>query len=399
MSKVTNNYMDFVLFDDRSWGTLRPLTLTRPVGESRVGILTIREKWERRLAASASWLTQEHLREKYPLKKSEWWINGSICPDDTLAWAVSRLRRGELLEGEGVVIAFRVDKKQIPAGGEWDLSLFSSIPYVDGYTRIEYPYHIFGYNHRELLLDFDLLTRGRESQKCNESVRVHGTHPLFVEEGAVVESAVINTNKGPVYIGRGAEVMEGVVIRGPLALCDHAVLKVGAKVYGATTIGPYCKCGGELNNVVLMGYSNKAHDGFLGNSVLGEWCNIGAGTNVSNLKNNYAEVKLWDYESSHFRKTGLQFCGLIMGDHSKMGIGMTINTGTVVGIGANLYGTDFPRNFIPSFTWGSSAGFTRHKWTQFEETARLVMRRREKVFDEKEQRLLEYLYQDTVEVK
>ena len=378
---------------------MRPLTLTRPVGESRVGILTIREKWERRLAASASWLTQEHLREKYPLKESEWWINGSICPDDALSLAVSRLRRGELLAGKGVVIAFRVDKKQIPSGGEWDFSLFSSIPYVEEYTRIEYPYHIFEYNHRELLLDFDLLTRGRESQKCNESVRVHGTHPLFVEEGAVVESAVINTNRGPVYIGRGAEVMEGVVIRGPLALCDHAVLKVGAKVYGATTIGPCCKCGGELNNVVLMGYSNKAHDGFLGNSVLGEWCNIGAGTNVSNLKNNYAEVKLWDYESNHFRKTGLQFCGLIMGDHSKMGIGMTINTGTVVGVGTNLYGADFPRNFIPSFTWGSSAGFTRHKWTQFEETARLAMGRRERVFDGKEQRLLEYLYQNAVEVK
>jgi UDP-N-acetylglucosamine diphosphorylase/glucosamine-1-phosphate N-acetyltransferase len=224
-------------------------------------------------------------------------------------------------------------------------------------------------------------------------VTVYGKHPVFVEKGAVVESAVINTDEGPVYIGRAARVMGGVMIRGPLAMCEHSVLKMGAKVYGATTLGPHCKCGGELNNVVFAGFSSKAHDGFLGNSVLGEWCNIGAGTSVSNLKNSYAEVKLWDYQTRHFRKTGLQFCGLIMGDHSKMGINMMINTGTVVGVGALLYGADFPRNYIPSFSWGGAAGFTKHRISPFLETARLVMDRRNRKLDESEQRILTYLYE------
>ena len=230
-------------------------------------------------------------------------------------------------------------------------------------------------------------------------MRVHGKYPVFLEEGAVVRYATINTDGGPVYIGKDAEIMEGVLIRGPLAMCEHSVLNMGAKVYGATTLGPYCKCGGELNNVVFIGYSNKAHDGFLGNSVVGEWCNLGADTNNSNLKNTYVEVKLWDYETRHFRKTGLQFCGLIMGDHSKMGINTMINTGTVVGVGANIFGSDFPRNFIPSFSWGGASGFVEHQMRQFVVTAEAVMKRRGKIFDEVEKRIIDRVFEDTREFR
>lgn len=386
--------MEIVLFDDCCWGRLRPLTLTRPACELRVGILTIREKWEKRLNMPASFFTREYLRKKYSLNNAEdqLWINGAICPDRDLCEQLMGLNPGKGFKKGNVFLAFRSGAKEVTGIDETLAGYIDFREYEADLTHISYPYHIFEFNHKELLADFYLLTKGRESQPLNESVRVYGTHPVFVEPGAVVESAIINTNEGPVYIGHHAEVMEGVVIRGPLALCEHAVLKVGAKAYGATTLGPYCKCGGELRNVVLIGCSNKAHDGYLGNSVIGEWCNIGAGTSVSNLKNNYAEVKLWDYDIGRFRKTGLQFCGLIMGDHSKMGINMMINTGTVVGLGANLYGADFPRNYIPSFTWGSSAGYMHHQWGQFMETAHMVMKRRGKLMDETEQEILQYLY-------
>ncbi|KIO42950.1 MULTISPECIES: GlmU family protein [Sanguibacteroides] len=394
--------MNTILFDDKSWSTLRPLTLTRPVSEIRVGILTLREKWERRLNNSVSYLTSDYLQEKYPLRTEDdnLWINASVCANADLVAAVRRLESNDLLLGEqGVVIAVRGGKQVADRLRKEEFAAFRSLEYSGECTRIIYPYHVFAYNAGELLLDFDLLTKGRKSAILEDSVRVHGKYPVFLEEGAVVRYATINTDGGPVYIGKEAEIMEGVLIRGPLAMCEHAVLNMGAKVYGATTLGPYCKCGGELNNVVFIGYSNKAHDGFLGNSVIGEWCNLGADTNNSNLKNTYVEVKLWDYDTRHFRKTGLQFCGLIMGDHSKMGINTMINTGTVVGVGANIFGSDFPRNFIPSFSWGGASGFVEHQMRQFTVTAEAVMKRRGKVFDDVEKRIIDRVFEDTREFR
>jgi UDP-N-acetylglucosamine diphosphorylase/glucosamine-1-phosphate N-acetyltransferase len=382
-----------ILFDDTSWKTLRPLTLTRPVADLRVGILTLGEKWERRLGEGASHGTRPCLREKFPALPgpSRLWINGSVCPTDDLCREVTRLQAGELLHAGEAVIAFRERAGETVEA--WPPEGYARRTYGQEITKIEYPYQVFEHNGQELSRDFALLTAGRTSAPLDGSVRVSGRFPLFAEEGAVAHDCVINTDEGPVYLGRGAEVMEGTLIRGPLALCDYAVLKMGTRVYGATTVGPYCKCGGEVENVVLSRYSSKAHDGFLGHSVIGQWCNIGAGTSVSNLKNSYDEVKLWDYASKRFRPTGLQFCGLIMGDHSKLGINMMINTGTVVGVSANLHGSGFPRNFVPSFAWGGASGFVDQRLSSFMEIASTVMARRDKLFNEAEQRLMTYLHE------
>lgn len=389
-------HMKIILFDDKSWGTLRPLTFTRPISELRVGILTIREKWEKRFGDKVAYLTKDYLQEKFPLSVEDdnLLINASVCPNDELLWKIKSLQAGEMLLQGDCLIAWRSSQREVATFDPMTLPEGVRKEYTGIFTRVVYPYHLFSLNAQELEIDFRLLTESRESAPLNPCVQVYGKHPVFVEEGAVVRCAVINTEGGPVYIGKDAEIMEGVLIRGPFAMCEHAVLTMGAKVYGATTLGPYCKCGGEVNNVVMIAYSNKAHDGFLGNSVLGEWCNIGAGTNNSNLKNTYVEVKLWDYETKHFRKTGLQFCGLIMGDHAKLGISTMINTGTVIGVGTNIFGADFPRNFVPSFSWGGASGFTEHKMTQFAATAEAVMKRRNKTFDDVERRIIEHVFSD-----
>lgn len=389
-------HMKIILFDDKSWGTLRPLTFTRPISELRVGILTIREKWEKRFGDKVAYLTKDYLQEKFPLSVEDdnLLINASACPNDELLWKIKSLQAGEMLLQGDCLIAWRSSQREVATFDPMTLPEGVRKEYTGIFTRVVYPYHLFSLNAQELEIDFRLLTESRESAPLNPCVQVYGKHPVFVEEGAVVRCAVINAEGGPVYIGKDAEIMEGVLIRGPFAMCEHAVLTMGAKVYGATTLGPYCKCGGEVNNVVMIAYSNKAHDGFLGNSVLGEWCNIGAGTNNSNLKNTYVEVKLWDYETKHFRKTGLQFCGLIMGDHAKLGISTMINTGTVIGVGTNIFGADFPRNFVPSFSWGGASGFTEHKMTQFAATAEAVMKRRNKTFDDVERRIIEHVFAD-----
>ena len=388
--------MKIILFDDKSWGTLRPLTFTRPISELRVGILTIREKWEKRFGDKVAYLTKDYLQEKFPLSVEDdnLLINSSVCPNDELIQEIKSLQAGEMLLQGDCLIAVRMGKQDVAAFDPVTIPDFTRKEYTGVFTRVVYPYHLFSLNAQELEVDFRLITEGRESTPLNSCVQVYGEHPVFVEEGAVVRCAVINTEGGPVYIGKDAEIMEGVLVRGPLAMCEHSVLTMGAKVYGATTLGPYCKCGGEVNNVVMIGYSNKAHDGFLGNSVLGEWCNIGAGTNNSNLKNTYVEVKLWDYETKHFRRTGLQFCGLIMGDHAKLGISTMINTGTVIGVGTNIFGSDFPRNFVPSFSWGGASGFTEHKMNQFVSTAEAVMKRRNKTFHDVDRRIIEHVFAD-----
>ncbi len=381
--------MNIILFDDqKSRKQLLPLTFTRPVAELRVGILTIREKWEKRLKGIYSWQTEQYLSGKYPTKEGQdnYLINASVCPTDELAEAVQQLNRGSILMQNGKIIACHPDteKLEIPVKNH-------IIEFEGEYIHIEYPWDIFSKNGLELERDYDLLTRGRTSAELSSTNTILGSR-FFAEEGAQAECAVFNTLSGPVYLGKDTVVMEGSVVRGGLALCDHSQLKLSTKIYGPTTIGPYSKVGGEVNNSVILGYSNKGHDGFLGNSVLGEWCNIGADSNNSNLKNNYDEVKLWSYLSQRFEKTGLQFCGLIMGDHSKCGINTMFNTGTVVGVSANIFGSGFPRNFIPSYSWGGASGFTEYKLSKAMDTAGRVMQRRGVELDLKEKNILQHIF-------
>ena len=352
--------MNYVLFDDSTWDNLLPLTFTRPTAEIRVGILTIREKWEKYLTdGPLSYCTRPHLEAKFPKKvgADNVFINGSVIPTAELLAEIEELEPGQALICNDAVCAIRLDKAQAERFDPLKISFKNFTQQISDSHRIERLSDIFQMNGEAIEHDFRIITKGRKSQPLSASNRVIGTGDIFIEHGAVVECAILNTNNGPIYIGKGSEVMEDSAIRGPFALCAGSVVKMGAKIYGPTTVGPHSKVGGELNNVIIIGNSNKAHDGFLGNTVVGEWCNFGADTNCSNLKNDYGEVRQWNYPAGHFVKTGLQFCGLVMGDYSRSAINTMFNTGTVVGVGANIYGSGFPRNFVPSFMWGGSAGF------------------------------------------
>ncbi|MCG8330782.1 MAG: glucose-1-phosphate thymidylyltransferase, partial [Chitinophagales bacterium] len=350
-----------ILFDNEVRDHLLPLTYTRPVCELRVGILTIREKWERWLNMPVSYITQDYLAEKYPIDHSNvnYIINGSVLPSPQLVRLIQQMELNEAyLQGEELIVA-KLDEEQIE-----NLIKDDDIGELQGFDlegteflKINHLWDLYKINDQAIREDFELITKGRTSQALSDTNQLIGSpDDLFIEEGAIVEGSILNTKKGPIYIGAKAEIMEGCMIRGSFALGEHTVIKMGAKIYGATTIGPFSKVGGEINNSVILGYTNKGHDGYLGNSVLGEWCNIGADTNISNLKNNYDEIKLWNYPARSFVKTGQQFCGLIMGDHSKTGINTMINTGTIIGVSCNVFGEGFPRNFIPSFTWGGKQG-------------------------------------------
>lgn len=389
--------MNYILFDDYSWDNLLPLTFTRPVSEIRIGILRIREKWERYLDESCYHLTRDYLSDKYPLKTQEEnvLLNSSVLPDENLVAQVQNLDSGQALVYQDEIIAARLTKYQVDDFRNKEVRDIEVEEYSRKILKINHPWEIFLYNGKAIEQDFKLLTAKRASQPLSNTNQVLGENGIFIEPGASVEGAVINSTQGPVYIGRDAEIMEGSLIRGPFAMAEHAVLKLSAKIYGPTTLGPYCKAGGELNNAILTGYSNKAHDGFLGNAVVGEWCNIGAGSNNSNLKNNYASVKLWDYTEERFIDTQQQFCGLIMGDHSKCAINTMFNTGTVVGVNANIYGAGFPRNFIPSFSWGGSQGFKEYRVDKALEVARKVMKRRNLDLDETEERILREVFNRT----
>ncbi len=390
--------MKIVLFDNQHRSDLLPLTFTRPQADIRVGIMTIREKWEKRLRAVTSTYTQNYLSAKFPMEVGSdyLFINASICPTDDLVEKILQLQMGQSLVKEEEKIAHRLPS--LPSS--LDEYEGEKVSYQGEYTAIYHLWDIFTCNESELRADFDIITKGRISQPLSDSNRVFCPENVFVEEGAVVECAVINAKDAKVYIGKDAEVMENSVIRGSVALLEHAQIKVGAKIYGATTIGPYSKVGGELSNVVIFGYSNKAHDGFMGNSVLGEWCNIGADTNTSNLKNNYEVVKLWNYTSQTFLRTGLQFCGLIMGDHSKCGINVMFNTGTVVGVSANIFGSGYQPNFFPSFHWGGgNVPVSDYKLDVAKKVADRVFKRRNKVFDEVESQILDSVYQLTEEYR
>jgi UDP-N-acetylglucosamine diphosphorylase/glucosamine-1-phosphate N-acetyltransferase len=378
--------MNVILFDSNR-SNFYPLSYTRPISDFRIGILTIKEKW-RHYYKNISTKTEDYLVSKYPMRKQKenLWIDASVLPSKELKTELDSLRNGEVLESNGKIIAFKNLHYSFKSLNKINTSILVN--------SIENIWDIFSDNGREIEADFKLLTKARKSQKISDTNTVIGKN-IFMEKGAKISCSILNAENGPIYIGKNTEIMEGAIIRGPFAMCENAVLKMGAKIYGPTTLGPHCKVGGEVNNSVFFGYSSKAHDGFLGNSVIGEWCNLGADTNNSNLKNNYAEVKLWNYEMERFKKTGLQFCGLIMGDHSKCGINTMFNTGTVIGVSANIFGSGFPRNFIPSFRWGGTSGFQVYKLPKVFEVASKVFERRKLDFDENEQNILSEVYDMT----
>jgi len=371
--------MKAIFFDDSSRDHLLPLTFTRPISELRVGILTISEKWSKYLETDQfSWLTLAYLSEKYPFNANEMnlMINGSVLPDLELIHEILKLKSGQALWKDKTPIAAIVDYNAANSFIETSLRVCNPIEYNSKISKINYPWNIFSLNEQEIEKDFHLITKNRKSKDISDHNQILQKERIFVEESAIINFVTINPCGGYVYIGKDAEIMEASVLRGSVAVCDHAIVKASSKIYGATTLGPQCRGGGEIHNSVLLQNSNKGHDGFLGNSVLGEWCNLGADTNNSNLKNNYAEVKVWNYVQESFIKTGLTFCGLIMGDHSKCGINTMFNTGTVVGVSANIFGSGFPRNFIPSYSWGGASGFAEYKLKDALKTAEIVMKRR-----------------------
>ncbi|WP_396161379.1 GlmU family protein [Flavobacterium sp.] len=385
--------MNYILFDGTVRNALLPFTFTRPVADIRIGIVTIREKWEKYLGYTTTTLTEEYLMDKFPMVEMEEnvMINASFLPNPILVEMIQNLKPNQAVVFTEEIVAFFTNNTQ----DEFDFEQFELLPFEGELFRIEHTWDIFAKNDRAIREDFELLTADRTSQSIPKSVNVIAPENIFIEEGAKLEFVTLNASTGPIYIGRNAEIMEGSVIRGPFALCEEALVKLATKVYGATTVGPHCRIGGEVNNSVLFGYSNKGHDGFLGNSVLGEWCNIGADSNNSNLKNNYEEVRLWSYETEGFAKTGLQFCGLMMGDHSKCGINTMFNTGTVVGVSANIFGAGFPRNFVPSFSWGGAAGFSTYLTEKAFQTAKIVMARRNVEFTDQEAAILSHVFEET----
>jgi len=385
--------MNYILFDSDVRNSLLPFTYTRPVAEIRIGILTIREKWEFFLGFTTTTITEEYLEAKYPMVElnENILINASFLPTKNLVNQVRKLSKNQaIFQGEQIVAFFTSDTQE-----NVDFDSYEQLKFQEDLIQIKHTSDIFSLNDKAIQADFDLLTEGRTSQPIPDGVHTIQKQNIFIEQGATVSYSSLNASKGPIYIGKDSEIMEGCLVRGPFALGKNSILKMGTKAYGATTLGPHCKVGGEINNSVLFGYSSKGHEGFLGNSVLGEWCNIGADSNSSNLKNNYAEVKLWNYQEERFTKTGLQFCGLMMGDHSKCGINTMFNTGTVVGVSANIFGSGFPRNFIPSFSWGGAAGFTTYQMKKVIEVAKVVMKRRDLELSETDISILQHVFDKT----
>jgi UDP-N-acetylglucosamine diphosphorylase/glucosamine-1-phosphate N-acetyltransferase len=382
--------MNYILFDEARRENLLPLTFMRPVADIRFGILTIREKWEKYLSCKTSTLTDNYLAAKFPLIKEEEniIINGAICPNPELIKEINRIKSGQALVSGETILAMCLNAKDFEKmSGSID-EISTDVKYLE----INNVWDVYSKNAEALKADFELLTKGRKSQPIPSHCIAIAAENIFIEEGAELIAATLNASSGPIYIGKKAVVMEGSNIRGPFALCDHSWVKMGAKIYGGTTIGPYSKVGGEINNSVIFGYSNKAHDGFLGHSVIAEWCNLGADTNTSNLKNTYDQVKIWNYPVESFIDSGQQFCGLIMGDHSKCGINTMFNTGTVVGVSSNIFGSGYQRNFISSFKWGGVSGFSTFLPKKAIEVAKEMYRRRNLELSDLDARLIEDVY-------
>lgn len=382
--------MNYVLFDESRRNNLLPLTFVRPVADIRFGILTIREKWELYLKSTTSSLTQDYLAEKFPLvkEKDNLIINGAVCPNENLISKIKELEPGQALISGDTILAMFLNEEDFTGQSNSIQEIETNCDCL----QIVNTWDIYSKNAEAIRLDFELLTKGRKSAAIPAHCIAFAPENIFIEEGAQVLVSTLNATDGPIYIGKNAVIMEGCNLRGPLAICNDAQVKMGAKLYGGTTIGPHSRVGGEINNSVIFGYSNKAHDGFLGHSVIAEWCNLGADTNTSNLKNTYDNVKLWNYADETFVDTNQQFCGLIMGDHSKCGINTMFNTGTVVGVSANIFGSGYQRNFISSFKWGGTAGFKEFHTNKAIEIAKAVYHRRNLEFGEVDERILENVF-------
>lgn len=396
--------MNYFLFDDQDIShQLKPFTFTRPVALIRLGVFTQKERWENLLGAQVNICASEKLSHVWSAceNKEGIWINAAWLPSDEEVELVKNLPVDASLVTKKYLLATHVDSsKSAPVQGNYHLNRLVNKNLVSEARLITRPWEIFSLNGAELRKDISWIFKNRVSQSISDPfTRIYNPENVFVEEGADVKAAIINAEDGPVYIGKGAQIQEGSIIKGPVALCEHSVVNMGAKIRPDTTIGPYCKVGGEINNCVFFGFSNKAHDGFLGNSVIGEWCNLGADTNNSNLKNNYSEVKIFSYAEQKMIGTGLQFCGLLMGDHSKTSINSMLNTGTVVGVGCNIFDGGFPPKHIVSFSWGGSRdGFELFRFEKFLEAETKVFARRKKEISPAYQNLLEALYSEFYEL-
>jgi UDP-N-acetylglucosamine diphosphorylase/glucosamine-1-phosphate N-acetyltransferase len=386
--------MNLILFDNPTIRqNLLPFTFTRPVASIRVGILTVAEKWEKYLGVKPSFATESYLSKKFSLhhEADNIWINGAVCPTLDLVAAIKQLNAGDAITLNSMIVAVRTPDDEVPEVITGVITEFTK-----PLTVLDQVWKIYQHNGAQIKEDFNLITKGRKSIGIqDEFTRTYNANQIFVEEGAQIKAAILNAENGPIYLGKNSVVNEGAIIRGPFALCEESHVNMGAKVRGDTTVGPYSKIGGEVSNSVIFGYSNKAHDGFLGNSVIGEWCNIGADTNTSNLKNNYENIKIWNYAKGGFKDTGLMFCGLMLGDHSKCGINTMFNSGTVVGVSASIFGDGYPRNFIPSFAWGGAAGFTTYQLSKALDTASKAMARRKIELSAVDEEILRTLYNES----
>ncbi|MGV0756744.1 GlmU family protein [Empedobacter brevis] len=378
--------MNIILFDGEEWENLLPLTFTKPVASLRMGVLSFAERWEKILNTTISYQTQSYLEEKFSTnyQSENIFINPSFFPTTELIHYIKELELNQSILFNGQLVAVKTTEESP--------RITSEIISLEKTVHIKNSWDLFTYNFQAIEFDFEILTKGRASQPISETNSVLHPEKIFIEEGAKVEFSILNASEGPIYIGKEAEIMEGCMIRGGLALCEHGKINMGAKIYPGCTVGPYCKVGGELNNAILMAYSNKGHDGFLGNAVLGEWCNLGADTNNSNLKNNYAEVKLWNYKEKRFVKTGLQFCGLIMGDYAKSAINTQFNTGTVVGVCANVFQSGFPPNMIKHYSWGGQSDAPVFSFERACEAAEKMMERRKVEFTPTDKKILEHIF-------
>jgi UDP-N-acetylglucosamine diphosphorylase/glucosamine-1-phosphate N-acetyltransferase len=374
---------------DKARTRLLPLTYTRPIADLRVGILRISEKWSKMLqATSYGYDTAAYLSLKFSLAQNPTiFIYNGLLPNLQLLADINSLPAQTKLVANGKVLVSNAPIDRCDY----------TIEYLGEINQIVYPWDIFSQNGSEINKDFKLITANRKSEPITDPHTICYGENIFLEKGAKVKAAILNTQNGPIYLGKDTEISEGAIVKGPFALCNHSVVNMGAKIKGDSTIGPYSKVGGEISNSVIQGYTNKGHDGFLGSSVVGEWCNLGADTNNSNLKNNYGNVKMWDFESESFKDTGLQFCGLIMGDHSKCGINTMFNTGTTIGVSSNIFGEGFPRTIVPSFAWGGASGFVTYKLNKVYETAELVMSRRKIQLDDIERDILQHIFNLTSE--
>lgn len=383
--------MQLVFSDAQYWEDFLPLTFTRPVAEMRCGILTFSKRWQKILDnTEISYFTENYLQNKFrnPEEKESLFLVTNFLPTEQVIQQIKDLKQGEALVYEDELIAARINMK------DFSLNQIEKMTDIkEELTFFKKPTDLFTYNDKAIDLDFELLTKGKTSQELSSTNGFLGDKKdLFIEEGAQIEFSTLNTKTGKIYIGKNADVMEGCNLRGPIALCEDSQLKLGAKVYGATTVGPHSKVGGEVNNIIIFGYSSKGHDGFLGNSVVGEWCNFGADTNSSNLKNNYSNVKLWNYRTKSFEDTGLQFAGLIMGDHSKTAINTQLNTGTVVGVASNIFKEGFPPNLVENFSWGGFKDDERFKLDKAYEVAERAMARRKVALTDDDKAILKYIF-------